>query len=158
MKRLVLVLLTAGAFTPAFGGAGRAADQAGWSSLAVWKGHDPGDRLGVGRTSFLDDPRVARNIKAVLPTREWELLRRFYTLGDDFSVLDHYLIGDVCRPHDCGAENGTMVFDLKGNDLWVALFSHVGRSVSTRWFGTADYVDLPPLVLAAVLSVHRPAP
>ncbi len=51
-----------------------------------------------------------------------------------------------------------MVFDLTGNDVWIATLGHVGRTVSTRWFGTADCVDLPPPVLAAVLSAHRPAP
>ncbi len=142
----------------AIGKTGVAADRADWSSLSIWKDHTPADRVSPGKTMFLDTPRIARGLREVLPDAEWKLLRHVYTVGDTFSVTDHYLIGDVCRPHDCGAENATMVFDLKSDNFWIAMFAHVGRTVSTRWFGTADYVDLPPAVLTAVLSVHRPLP
>lgn len=152
----LLGLIIVGTLVLAVSGAPAAANGPDWGQLAVWNGHYPADRLGIGKLRFFEQPLVARRLSSVLPPSEWTLLRRSYQLGDTFSVIGHYLIGDMCRPHDCGAENGTMVFDLSGRDVWVAMFSHVGDTVSTRWFGTADCVDLPPAVLAAVLAVHRP--
>ena len=158
MRRLVFeVVRRASTPTLLIGAQGNAADQAKWNDLSVWKNHYPVDRLGQGKTSFFQNPRIARAIDAALPAADRELLRHAYTLGDSFSASGHYLIGDVCRPHDCGAENATVVFDLNVDNLWIAMFSHVRGTVSTGWFGTADYVDLPPSVPAAVLSVHRPA-
>ncbi len=154
MRRMVVALLLCGVS----GLAWAAPPAASWSRLGSWNGHYPSDRVGPNGTMFFQDPQVARTLKALLPAAALQLVLRIYSLQDQFSTVGDYLITDVCAPHDCGAENATLVFGLKDMSTWVALFSHRGAVVSTHWYGTKDYVDLPQVVLNAVLAVHRPAP
>jgi hypothetical protein len=135
-----------------------AASDAPWGDLSPWVGHYPSDRLGPGGRSFFQNPSIAHALREVLSPADLALVLHGYPVVDQIATVGQYLILDNCAAHDCGALNATVVLDMKSVNLWVALFAHRGDVVSMRWYGTADYTDLPAPVLDAVKSVHQPSP
>jgi hypothetical protein len=128
----------------------------GWGNLNNWIGHYPDENLGPAGSQLLAVAAIKATLQQILPTTDLQALGTNYTLADQVSQVGHYILADYCTAHDCGASNVTIVLDQNSTNLWVAFFSHRGRSVSTRWYGTADYVELPMDVQNAVIAVHRP--
>ncbi|WP_026439018.1 hypothetical protein [Acidocella facilis] len=129
----------------------------GWGSLSNWIGHYPDEKLGPAGAQLLGVPAIHSTLRHVLPAADFQALSNRYKLADQVSQVGHYILVDYCTAHDCGASNVTIVLDQTSANLWVAFFSSKGSSVSTRWYGTADYADLPANVQNAVIAVHRPA-
>jgi hypothetical protein len=129
----------------------------GWGNLSNWVGHYPNERLGPGGSQFLAVPAIHATLLQVLSAAELQALGRNYTLADQVFQVGHYILTDYCTAHNCGASNVTIVLDQNSANLWVAFFNRTGNAVSTSWYGTADYVELPAHVQNAVVAVHRPA-
>jgi hypothetical protein len=138
-------------------GASSSASPTRWGNLTDWDGHYPTDRIRSVPGNFFTQPSLEAALRQILSPTDRRLFSR-YTLASQIERTDGYDILSVCQPHDCPAENATLIFDPNGSTILVAFFSHKGDVISTRWYGTADYTHLPPAVLNEVLWAHEPKP
>ncbi len=135
-----------------------AAAQAGpWGNLSTWEGHYPTDTLPGAPGGFLALPALHQTLTAILTPSDRHRLTT-YAEASQIEPVGQYEVLSLCQPHDCPAENATIILDETSPRLWVAFYAHIGAVVSVRWYGTDDYEHLPAAVLDEVLYGHEPRP
>jgi hypothetical protein len=128
-----------------------------WGDISVWNGHYPYDHIQSVSGNFFEMPQIHKTISLILTQADRRLLAR-YTVAGQIETIDGYDVLSLCQPHDCPAENATVILAAGEPSLWIAFYAHIGAVVSVRWYGTDDYEHLPADVLNQVLWGHEPKP
>jgi len=128
-----------------------------WGDISVWNGHYPSDHIQGFSGNFFELPKIHKTMSVILSQADRRLLAR-YTVEDQIETIEGYDVFNLCQPHDCPAQNATVILATGEPSLWVAFYAHIGDVVSVRWYGTDDYEHLPADVLNQVLWGHEPKP
>lgn len=128
-----------------------------WGNLTAWEGHYPTDVLPGAQGGFFALPALRHTLASILTPADRHRLTN-YAEASQIDPVGQYEVLSLCQPHDCPAENATIILDETAPRLWVAFYAHIGAVVSVRWYGTDDYEHLPPDVLNQVLYGHEPRP
>jgi hypothetical protein len=120
--------------------------------LTSWVGKYPSDKIGNKSANEI----LSKNhlVKKILPTNETKLIKSLIT-EDLVSQNGEYLLISKCKPHDC-PNNHSLIIEKSNGDLWIGIYQNNGNSISTRWYGTTDYMDIPTPILKLFIRGHTP--
>ena len=120
--------------------------------LDAWIGKYPSDKI-AGKTA--NDILIKSHwLKKLLPPGETKLIASF-TTEDLMTQNGEYILIFKCKPHDCPGSHSMIITDSKG-DLWIGIYQNKGDSVSTRWYGTSEYTEIPVAIQKLFIRGHIP--
>jgi len=121
------------------------ANEPSWLPLEAWKGHYPSEHL-TGSLDFFSTDVIKGALSRILDKQDIELLGGTYEVETPIEQQGDVLIVSKCKPHDCPAENATMVVDITSRQVWVSFFERTPTRVSVRCYGTEDLDALPAAI------------
>jgi hypothetical protein len=154
MPKIVRIALLAFLVLSSSVGKLSADEETPWGDLSGWVGKYPTDRQPSGTRSLLGVPPLHAALQALLDRNDLERLVSGYRVESQIDRVDHYLLVQICKAHDCPDNNAMVVIDEKDKRLWIGFFSRAEQGISTRWYGTDDYVVLPKEILARFQQEH----
>lgn len=105
------------------------------SQLSSWEGRYPlGMRGEYG--SFFDVPEVKAAIAKSVPVAWMKKVRRLH-VNAPFKRSGGVLYAFLCKPHDCGANNAVIYFDMdrQSFQMCVSQFDEKRQAGSATWVG-----------------------
>ncbi len=125
-----------------------------WRDASLWIGKYPSATAGGNKMPLLDQPLIRAILKKTLPKEELAALGRF-KVEVPVREMEGFIVVNKCLPHNCPADNATVVIDVLNQRIWVGLFSREEARVSTRWYSIADdYSVLPDSIKKDFLARH----
>jgi hypothetical protein len=113
--------------------------------LRSWAGKYPTERKGKVTTSFFGLPEIRTPLLHLLSRADFNLLTKAYAVEAPIKQIGDYLAVKVCRPHNCGDEQGAFAINLSTGVIYVRMQN--GEKV--RWFASkGNSADLPQEVKA----------
>ena len=113
--------------------------------LKSWAGKYPTERKGKVTTSFFGLPEIRTPLQRLLSRTDFNLLTKQYGVEAPIKQIGDYLAVKVCRPHNCGDEQGAFAINLSTGVIYVRMQN--GEKV--RWFASkGNSTDLPREVKA----------
>jgi hypothetical protein len=96
-------------------------------------------------------------MKGLISPNDTKMLLSTYDLSTPIErVSDRYIVFEKCKPHDCPDNSAMIVIDTQDAHVWIGFFSRKEKSVSTRWYGSADdYLMLPENILEKFRKMHE---
>ncbi len=122
------------------------------TTLAEWIGKYPSDK--ISGTTANEVLMKSHLLKKILPPSEIKLIK-LLTTEDLISKNSDYIIVSKCKPHACPS-NHSMTIEKSSSELWVGIYQNNGETVSTRWYGTSEYTDIPPSIQKLFIRGHIP--
>jgi len=120
--------------------------------LDAWLGKYPSDKI-AGKTAN-ELLMKSHWLKKLVPAGEIRLLKSF-TTEDLISQNGEYLLIFKCKPHDCPGSHSMIITDSK-SAFWIGIYQNKGKVVSTRWYGSSDYTELPMAIQKLFIRGHTP--
>jgi hypothetical protein len=122
------------------------------TKLAAWIGKYPSDKI-AGKT-VNEIVMKSHLLKKLLPSHEARLINTL-TTEDLITQNGEYILIFKCKPHDCPGSHSMIIRDSK-SDLWIGIYQNKGGVVSTRWYGTSEYTELPMAIQKLFIRGHVP--
>lgn len=120
--------------------------------LEAWVGKYPSSKID-GKTAN-EILMKSGLLKKILPPGETKLIKSF--TNEDLITQDgEYILIFKCKPHDCPSSHSMIIQQSSGN-LWIGIYQNDGDSVSTRWYGTNEYTELPIAIQKLFIRAHTP--
>jgi hypothetical protein len=111
--------------------------------LKSWEGKYPTERKGRVTTSFFGLPEIRTPLLRLLSRPDFNLLTKEYSVEAPIKLIGDYLAVKVCRPHNCGDEQGGFAINLNTGVIYVRIQEEEKiRSFASKGKAT----DLPPEV------------
>jgi hypothetical protein len=126
------------------------------TNLTAWVGKYPTAEGAARPKRLLAIPAVRQSLNTLLSRADLRLLDSVLAVEKPVAQVERFVVVEQCMPHDCPSVHAMVVLDTQERRLWVGIFEHTGRSVSTRWYGSTDHTLLPEAILESFRRGHEP--
>jgi hypothetical protein len=125
-----------------------------WGDLSSWVGKYPTiDEAGHKRRLW-EQPAVRSSLQTLLDRADLEKLDSTFGIAKPVVQVDHFIVVEQCLPHNCPSDHAMVVLDTEHRRMWVGFYERTEKVVSTRWYGSEDYILLPTAILETFRRAH----
>lgn len=130
-----------------------------FDQLRRWIGRYPSSRIDIKtgaiqkyKTTFFAVPEIKPRLLQLLSKQDYTLLTKEYQVETPVQLVDDCLVASVCRPHNCGAENGSLAISLSDGSLFVTMYADDGKKQLRQWYSSKGKSARPPAAVKKVME------